>query len=197
MPDTINDSGNRAQGSALEKSRMTIPLQRRGSLGILETLAVEPGRCHFSIYQNIAIGVWVAQADRAAAEAALRVSQEMPKRCPNRHSSVAFLTDGLPGPMPEALPALTQLYARRSDLACTAIVIEGSGFWASGLRSMVNNTRREGGGDTPLKMGAAIGEVVDWLSEQHYKGTGVRIAPADLQQALAFARQLGEQARGG
>jgi hypothetical protein len=165
-------------------------------LGLLETLAVEPGRCHFSVYQNIAIGVWVEQANRAAAETALRVAQEMPKRCPNRHSSVAFLLNGLPGPMPEAMPALTKLYAKRSDLACTAIIIEGSGFWSSGLRGMVNNTRREGGGDTPLKMGSSIAEVVDWLSEQHRRFTGVLIEPPELHEALAFARQLGEQARG-
>src|SRR5207344_101940 len=105
-------------------------------------------------------------------EAALRVAQVMPERCPGGHSSVAFLLDGLPGPLPEALPLLAKLFAKRGDLACTAMIIEGSGFWASGLRSMVNNSRREGGGETPLKMGRTIAEVVSWLSKQHAQKTG-------------------------
>jgi hypothetical protein len=171
--------------------------KRRPSIGLVETLAVERGRCHFSAYRNIAIGVWVGQANSAAAEAALRVAKEMPKRCPGGHSSVAFLLDGLPGPLPEALPLLAKLFAKRSDLACTAMVLEGSGFWASGLRSMVNNSRREGGGETPLKMGTSIAEIVSWLSTQHAQKTGVLLAPDELTEALTFARQLGEQARSG
>lgn len=154
-----------------------------------------PGRCHFSVYCNIAIGVWVAQADAEAAEAALRVASIMAERFPERHSSAAFLIDGLPGPLPEALPLLQKLWAKRSDLVCTAMVIEGTGFWASGLRAMVNNTRREGGGQVPLKIGSAIDQVVEWLSAHNEQGTGVAIAPAELSDALAVARQLGEQTR--
>lgn len=165
------------------------------SVGVVQTLEVVPGRCHFSVYRNIAIGVWVAPADKAAAEAALRVAATMAERFPERHSSAAFLVGGLPGPLPEAMPLLQKLWAKRSDLVCTAMVIEGSGFWASGLRAMVNNTRREGGGETPLKIGSTIDQVVDWLSAQNQQGTGVAIAPAELAQALAVARQLGEQAR--
>lgn len=153
------------------------------------------GRCHFSVYRNIAIGVWVGQADQLAAEAALRVGKEMEVRCPGRHSSVAFLLDGLPGPLPEAMPALTKLFARRPDLACTAIILEGSGFWASGLRSMINNSRREGGGGVPLRIGTSIDEIADWFSAQHAQETGVALTTAELREALAHARQLGEQAR--
>lgn len=174
---------------------MPNPTKRSPSLGLLETLAIERGRCHFSVYQNIAIGVWVAQADKPAVEAALRVADEMARRFTGRHSSVAFLLDGLPGPLPEALPLLAKLFAKRSDLGCTAMVLEGSGFWASGLRSMVNNSRRAGGGDIPLKIGTSIAEVVPWLSAQHEQQTGVAIAPTELAEALAFARELGEQAR--
>jgi hypothetical protein len=161
----------------------------------VETLAVERGRCHFSVYRNIAIGVWVAQANKAAAETALRVASSMGERFSGRHSSVAFLLDGLPGPMDEAMPALTKLWAKRSDLACTAVIIEGGGFWASGLRSMINNTRREAGGDVPAHIGNSIDQVVGWLSAQNQRHTGVAIAPTELAEALTFARMLGEQAR--
>jgi hypothetical protein len=161
----------------------------------VETLAVERGRCHFSVYRNVAIGVWVAQANRAAAETALRVAKEMSVRCPGRHSSVAFLIDGLPGPMPEAIPALSKLWEKRPDLACSAMIIEGAGFWASGLRSMINNMRREAGGEVPVNIGSSIDQVVEWLSAENARHTGELIEPAELSDALAFARRLGEQAR--
>lgn len=169
--------------------------KRLGSFGMVETVVLERGRCYFGTYRNIAIGVWVAQADRQAAEAALRMKEEMPKRCPGGHSSVVFLLDGLPGPLPEALPLLQKLWEKRTDLACTAMILEGSGFWASGLRSMVNNARREGGGEIPLKMGNSIAEIVHWLSALHAQKTHVLIPPSELTEALTFARKLAEQAR--
>jgi hypothetical protein len=175
------------------RDRVLISTKRRPSSSSVETLAVEPGRCHFSVYRNIAIGVWVAQADRAAAEAALRVAREMALRCPGRHSSVAFLVDGLPGPLPEAIPALSKLWEKRPDLACSAMIIEGAGFWASGLRSMINNMRREAGGDVRVNIGSSIEQVVDWLSAENARLTGQFIAPAELADALAFARKHGEQ----
>jgi len=161
----------------------------------VETLAVAPGRCHFSVYRNVAIGVWLAQADREAAEMALAVAKEMAKRFSGMHSSAAFLVDGIPGPLPEAMPALTKLWAKRPDLACTGMVIEGGGFWASGLRSMINNTRREGGGEVPVKIGNAIADVADWLSTENARRTGVIIEPDELAQALSYARKLAEMTR--
>jgi hypothetical protein len=166
------------------------------SIGFVEVLAVEPGRCHFSVYRNVAIGVWLAQADRTAAEAALGVAKEMAKRFAGLHSSVAFLVDGIPGPLPEALPVLTKLWAKRPDLACTGMIIEGGGFWASGLRSMINNTRREGGGEVPVKIGNSIADVVVWLSTQNARLTGVIIEPDELVHALTHARKLAELTRG-
>lgn len=163
----------------------------------METLVVVPGRCHFSVYRNVAMGVWLAQADREAAEAALRVGKIMAERFAGRHSSAAFLIDGLPGPLPEAMPALTKLWSKRPDLACTAMIIEGAGFWGSGLRSMVNNIRREGGGEVPIKIGSTIEQVVDWLSAQNEQHTGVAIAPVELGEALAHARRLAELTRSG
>ncbi len=158
----------------------------------MEALAVAPGRCHFSVYRNVAIGVWLAQADRVAAETALGVAQEMAKRFSGLHSSVAFLVDGIPGPLPEALPALTKLWAKRPDLACTGMIIEGGGFWASGLRSMINNTRREGGGEVPVKIGNSIADVVDWLCTNNGRLTGVIIEPSELAHALTYARKLAQ-----
>jgi hypothetical protein len=167
------------------------------SIDSLETLSVERGRCHFSAYRNISISVWVGQATVPAVHAAQRAAKEMAARFPNRHSAVSFVLDGLPGPVPEALPLLAKVMGQRGALACVATVLEGSGFWASGLRGMLNNSHREGGGGVLLKIGTTIEDVADWLSEHHYDETGVALTPAQLREALTHARAFGERAARG
>ncbi len=163
----------------------------------LETLVVEPGRCFFGAYRNITISVWAGQANVAAAQVALRAGAEMARRHPGGHSAVCFVLDGLPGPTPEAQPLVAKLLGQRSALKCAAIILEGSGFWASGLRSMINNTHREGGGGTGLKIATTLAELVGWLSDNHEQRTGVAIAPDVLEQALSQARQVGARAAKG
>jgi hypothetical protein len=136
----------------------------------------------------------VGQGNTASAQAALRAAKEMATRYPNRHSTVNFVLDGLPAPAPEAMPLFTRAIAQRSDLACAAFILEGSGFWASGLRSMINNSHREGGGGALLKIATASDQIVDWLSEYHQEQTGVAIAPEELREVLRHARRLGEEA---
>jgi hypothetical protein len=160
----------------------------------LETLCVEQGRVHFGAYKNITISVWVGQANIPAVQAAQRATTEMASRHPNRHSAVSFVIDGLPGPTPEAMPLFSRLLGERNGRACTVIVLEGSGFWASGLRSMISNTHREGGRKSMLKVATSIDEVVDWLSEHHYDETGVGLTPDQLREALRHGRQFGQQA---
>jgi hypothetical protein len=163
----------------------------------LETLVVERGRCHFSAYRNITISVWVGQANVAAAQAALGAGKEMARRHPHGHSAVCFVLDGLSGPTPDAQPLIAKVLGQRADLKCAAIILEGSGFWASGLRSMINNIHREGGGNAGLKIATTLAEVVAWLSENHQARTGVAIAPDALAEALSRARQLGAAAAAG
>lgn len=159
----------------------------------LETLVVERGRCHFSAYKNITISVWVGQADVAAAQAALRAGKEMARRHPQGHSAACFVLDGLPGPTADAHPLIAKVLGQRSDLKCAAIILEGSGFWASGLRSMINNTHREANGNAGLKIATSLSDVVGWLAENHEERTGVAIAPDVLQEVLTRARLLGAQ----
>lgn len=163
----------------------------------LETLVVERGRCHFSVYRNITISVWVGQANVAAAQAALRAGKEMARRHPQGHSAACFVLDGLSGPTPDAQPLIAKVLGQRADLKCAAIILEGSGFWASGLRSMINNTHREANGSAGLKIATTLAEVVGWLSENHQERTGVAIAPDVLEEVLTRARQLGAAAAAG
>jgi hypothetical protein len=163
----------------------------------LPTLFVRPGRCHFSMYRNLWIGVWVGQADLPSVQGQLKVSNEMAARHPGGHSSVSFILDGLAGPTPEAQPTLKKVFAARAALGCAGIVLEGSGFWASGLRGMLNNAHREAGSRLMLKIETSVEQLVTWLAEEHSECTGVEIPPLQLCEVLLRARQHGEQAARG
>jgi hypothetical protein len=159
----------------------------------LSSLRVERDHVSYSLYQNISIAVWVGQATLPVVKAVLEVTQDMIARFPGGHSSVAFVLDGLPAPPTDAQAVLTKAFEKRSQLMVTAIVLEGSGFWASGLRGMLNNTHREANSNTALKIVTHVDPLVGWFAEEHAARTGVVIAPMVLRDVLLYARQVGEQ----
>jgi len=142
------------------------------------------------------ISVWLGQADLAAAKANERAAQIMARRYRAGRSFVGFILDGLPGPTPEAMAVFARLMARSAELACMAYVLEGSGFWASGLRSMIGNAHRESGAAARLKVGTTIDEIAEWLSSEHEQRTGVALSTAELHEALLKARTASIATRG-
>lgn len=170
---------------------VAVPSQRSPATAP-EILTFERERCVFLAYRNITMAVWTGQADLAAAQAAERAARMMAARHRAGRSYVAFILDGLPGPTPDATEILTRLMGQRDSLACIAYVVEGSGFWASGLRGMIANVYRESGAAGRLKIGATLDEVAGWLSSKHQEATGVAISEAELREALQHARRFGD-----
>jgi hypothetical protein len=148
----------------------------------------------FDLWQNISIGVWVGQATLPAVRALLRMSERMESSFPSGRSSVLFVLDQVAAPTPEARAELAKVYAS-PGLACTAIVLEGSGFWASAIRSMSSNLARAG--SVTLRVNTSIDEVVQWFPAEHRARTGVALQSNDMKRALMHARRAAEQrARG-
>jgi hypothetical protein len=170
---------------------VTGPSQRSPS-SALETLTFERDRCVFLAHRNITIGVWTGQADVAAAQAVERAARIMAARHRAGRSYVGFILDGLPAPTPEATEILTRLMGQRDSLACIAYVIEGTGFWASGLRGMIANVYRNSGTAGTLKVGTSVDDVVGWLSKRHREATGVDVPEAELRDVLLRARSFAD-----
>jgi hypothetical protein len=160
----------------------------------LTPLLAERGHVSYSIYQNVSIAVWVGQATLQVVNRVLEVTKTMVGRFPGGHSSVSFVLDGLPAPTPEAQAQLQKTFSARSQLVVTAIVLEGSGFWASGLRGMINNSHREAQGKSALKIVTSVDPLVGAFCEEHGTRTGVEISPMVLRDVLLHARQVGEKA---
>jgi hypothetical protein len=163
----------------------------------LSSLRVVRGHVSYSLYQNISIAVWIGQATLPAVQVIPEVTKHMIARFPGGHSSVGFVLDGLPAPPADAQALLTKTFEKRSQLMVTAIVLEGSGFWASGLRGMLNNSHRDANSDAALKIVTHVDPLVGWFAEEHAARTGVEIAPMLLRDMLLLARQVGEKAARG
>src|SRR5262245_21374132 len=104
------------------------------------TLASVPGHYLFAAWQNLSIVVWVRQADLSAVLKLAAISQQMQERHPRGHSSISCVLNGVGGPAPDAAAALGRLMnGPGADRVCTAVVIEGEGFWASRMRSAITN----------------------------------------------------------
>lgn len=146
-----------------------------------------PGVFGYSAWKNLSVGVWVGQATVPAVRCLLEMSEELVLRHPEGRSSVVFVLDQLPAPTPEAQLELARVYGR-PGLACMATVLEGSGFWASGIRSMTNNMKRGAPGSLVGRVNTTVDEVIAWLPSEHERQTGVRLSPEELRAVLATVR---------
>lgn len=155
-------------------------------------LRVEPGIYQYSAWQNINVGVWVGQATLAATMGLIDVGMEMRRRYPSGHSSIVFILDKLPAPTPEAREMFGKFFRSGSSLMCNAVVLEGEGFWASGLRAMISNTHRGASGSTHVGVGTSIDEILTWFPEAHAKCTGIMVKTLELKSVLQEIRRQGE-----
>ena len=169
-----------------------VPAAPASTTGVI-TLRVEPRIYYYSAWQNLTLAVWVGQATGASVRSLAGISREMLRRHPEGHSSVVFILDKIPAPAPDAREVLDKVFHSRNDLACVSVVVDGSGFWASGMRSMMGNAHRAAAGatSTMLRLNTSIDEVVDWMPAEHARRTGVELEREAFTRALRQVREQG------
>ncbi|HKU38708.1 MAG TPA: hypothetical protein VJR89_11190, partial [Polyangiales bacterium] len=141
--------------------------------------------------RNLTVGIWADQATQEAAERVLRISRMMAGQHSTGHSNVVFVLDGAPAPTPEANEVFAKIYDDKiSDLACMAIVIEGGGFWASGIRSTITSLRMSTPGPMIVRVADKLEQVLEWLPAEHSQRTGVQVTPSELKAFLTATRAL-------
>jgi hypothetical protein len=152
---------------------------------------IEPDRFRYSIWRNVSIGVWAGQANLDAATRVVKLGQHMRQQHPYGHSSVVFVLPGAPAPTADAQAEFARLLDPRNDLSCTAIVVEGEGFWASGIRSAITRMRiAEPGSTVKLRVHETIDEALEWLPAAHRASTGIELSRSQLKRVLTLARSL-------
>jgi hypothetical protein len=154
-------------------------------------VVVVPGVLHYNSWKNVSIGVWVGQATLTAVESLISFGRQIVQLYPGGHSSVVFILDKVAAPTPDAREVFSQFFSARSTLQCNAVILEGSGFWASGLRSMIANTHRSATGSVKLRVGTSVDEVLEWFPEEHARLTGIELDRSELRTELLYSREHG------
>jgi hypothetical protein len=152
-------------------------------------LDYEPRKFFFGYWRSVSIAVWADQADGKAAQRARRLSEHMAQSCPQGHSNVGFVLGGVPPPTEEARAAFSHLFdGRATDLHCMGMVLEGEGFWASGLRSTITHFNMLSPNRLALRLYSTIDEVARWLPGEHYLRTGDALDVDQLREVLTTTR---------
>lgn len=164
---------------------MTAP--RHSSRAALELAGEYPGVLAVSAWKNLGICSWTGGATGPAVDALVQAMEKV--RVPGQRSSwVHLIREGLPLPDGGARTNFIRLMKERQDeLACVAIVVGGTGFWASAMRNAVIGLRVFAPRTFEYRLHGSPGEVVEWLPQAHRDKTGVELPSETLAQLIAQA----------
>jgi hypothetical protein len=161
------------------------------------TLDLDPGRFRFSVWRNVSITIWTDQATMEAGHRILKLSRRLSQELPEGRSQVMIVTAGAPAPDNDTTELLKEIYdPKLSGIVCIAAVLEGEGFWASGIRSKMTNMRIAAGNAMAIRTNDSVEEVATWLPQEHAKRTGVKFSPSELRSMLVAVRALETRADG-
>ena len=169
---------------------MTRPPTKRPTYpSTLNRIAEYPGVVTISGWQNLRIVSWAAQAIGPAVDelyVAMDRSQDFP-----RYSWVHLIRDKLALPDAAARAGFARMMTERSnELACVAVVVGGTGFWASAMRNAVIGLRAFAPRKFELRLHGTADEVVNWLPSAHERQTQVELPVSALREWLKQAQEL-------
>jgi hypothetical protein len=145
----------------------------------------EPGFFAFYALQNIMIACWSKGGTGPAVQRVAEQRARMDKQHPEGVSVVYLIANDAGLPTAEARAGVRQLIERyRHQRACLAVVVQGEGFWASGMRAVITGVRMLVPGQLAMRVYGRVEEVVAWLPAQHQSATGVVVAPEELLPVL-------------
>lgn len=155
----------------------------------VEILDREPGVFAFSAWQNITMFVWQGRAGLQAVRRLAEVTDPIYAAYPEGVSNIHILTAGIPLPGNEVRDELGKLMRSRAhQRACIGFVLEGGGFWASALRSLITGMRVLAPRSFELRIGGSVEEVANWLPGPHFKKTGRHVDSESIRAAIEETR---------
>jgi hypothetical protein len=154
---------------------------------VVDHLDREAGVVSFSRYRNLLIVVWLDVATPAAAERFATVGRQLCKDTP-KFSILHWLTPNRPIPEPDVRQRMVEI-ARdlRQNIACTSMVLNGVGFWASAIRAAVNGMRLMSPNRVDLRVDHSLAQAATWLPSVHTERTGTSLTAATLRDSVDAA----------
>ena len=140
-------------------------------------------------YKNVGICTWRGQATGLAVREVTDIVAGMLARGTELYSFIHLVPNRVPLPDSEAregLIALMKQYEVRT--ACAAIVIGGTGFWASAMRNAVIGLRVVVPRSFEYRLHGDSDEILSWLPIAHSKRTGIEVTDHQLKRVLAESK---------
>jgi hypothetical protein len=146
------------------------------------------------LWRNVIIASWFGHP--ASAPAVLHLAtiteQVLERLGPGRVSYVHLVPSGLALPDAQTRAAFLEItHKHAANTACVAVVIAGSGFWASAMRSFVTGFRMLAPRLFALRISAAVPELLPWFPEEHARFTGVQLDGDELVRQVEYALARG------
>lgn len=158
------------------------PLRGSDELRILDR---EPRKFAFAQWRNVTLLAWAAQADAPEIERLRRVLPTVVGRHPGGRSTVSVIAAGLPPPTQAARELIIEiLNENANDLACVAVVVSGSGFSSSALRSVHTGLRFVTPRSYDMIVLTSVDELGTGLVPRHAAKTGTVLEPAKLVEVV-------------
>jgi hypothetical protein len=162
-----------------------------------QSLEHEPGSCSVAALGNLSIVVWSGRATGPAIDLLTRVTERLIASSPGGVSGIHLIADKVSLPTPEGRAGLVKLMTMSAErLACVGIVVGGSGFWSSTMRSFITGLRLLTPRSFDLRLYGTVEEVLDWFPRAHEQRTGVHLDRSELASLLEVASTWPAQCAG-
>ncbi len=159
----------------------------------LTVLDAEPGHFLFAAWKNVSIFIWRAQATGMAVLRLARATDPVYAAHPEGVSNIHVVPAGTDLPTAEAQREMLALMKSRADRrACMVVVLGGSGFWASALRSFITSVRFVSPRSHALTILGSLEQAAFWLPRPHFERSGVWLERAELLAALLSVERQSE-----
>jgi hypothetical protein len=179
-----------ARSPSLQGSGSLVSGAPASAVHVFELSAV-PGVYSSYLWKNVAFIVWFAPATLESLAVFETGIKSLTERHPEGLSSVHIMVPGGKSlPTAEARAELARLMREYATLSShVAVVIPGSGFWASALRGVVTALAMLSPRDKKPHICGTLPEVALWLPDPHRARTGVRVEPEQLLAALRYVER--------
>jgi hypothetical protein len=146
-----------------------------------------PGFVQFGIWNDILFARWEQAADIAAVSRLQEINRDFRRAHPGgRLSGIHIVLAGAGLPTPEGRAALVDTMKNQADeFGAIAVVIGGTGFFASAIRSFLTGLRFLAPRDFDFRLHGRSSEILDWFPAAHQRRTGQRIDVFQLGRVIS------------
>jgi hypothetical protein len=157
----------------------------RSSIDRLEIVGEVVGQFRGWRWRNVAFFSWVNAPSAQGAREHAVLFTALAKSQTTKLSSVNVVAGRFSLPDAQARAVMADLVHTQAErLACVSIIVPGTGFWVSAVRSFATGMLSFGQRAFDLHVNATSNQVVEWFPEAHQRQTGTTVDPTELRDHI-------------